>query len=134
MVDGTSIIVTMPGTNFSVTYQKRFGNPHLMLTRSWVAASVDFPGNIRVPRSRAFQAAVAKAREVPGAVSLFAIRLGSASPLSLLKSMPKIEQKVGALRWPNAILSPQLRMGMTWRRPSSTPSASPFSCSIRTCA
>jgi len=23
MVDGTSIIVTMPGTNFSVTYQKR---------------------------------------------------------------------------------------------------------------
>jgi uncharacterized protein DUF1993 len=51
---------------------------------------------------------------------------GSIPPPGLLKSISKIEQKVGILRWPNAILSPPSRMGMTWLRPSSTPFASPF--------
>ena len=40
VVDGTSIKVTMPGTDFAVAYQKRFANPHLVLTRSWIAGSV----------------------------------------------------------------------------------------------
>ena len=63
VVDGTSIIVTMPGTDFAVTYQKRFATPHLVLTRSWVAGSIDSPA-ISEFRDRAFQAAVAKAREL----------------------------------------------------------------------
>ena len=48
VVDGTSITVTKPGTDFSLTYQKRLGNPHLILTRSWVAARVELPRHIRV--------------------------------------------------------------------------------------
>ena len=63
VVDGTSITVTMPGTDFAVTYQKRFANPHLVLTRSWVAGSVDSPA-ISEFRARAFHAAVDKAREL----------------------------------------------------------------------
>ena len=35
-VDGTRIIVTMPGTSFWVTYQKKSGNQHLVLIGSWV--------------------------------------------------------------------------------------------------
>ena len=56
VVEGTSIIVTMPGTDFSVTYQKQFGTPHLMLT---LTASA-----IHQFRARAFHAAVEKAREL----------------------------------------------------------------------
>ena len=63
VVDGTSITVTMPGTDFAVTYQKRFANPHLVLTRSWIAGSVDSPA-ISEFRARAFHAAVDKAREL----------------------------------------------------------------------
>ena len=62
-VRGTNIIVTKPGTDFSVTYQKRFANPNLALTDSWVAGRIDSPA-ISEFRSRAFQAAVAKAREL----------------------------------------------------------------------
>ena len=63
VVDGTSITVTVPGTDFAVTYQKRFANPHLVLTRSWVAASIDSPA-ISEFRARARQAAMDKAREL----------------------------------------------------------------------
>ena len=63
VVDGTSITVTMPGTDFAVTYQKRFANPHLVLTRSWIAGSVNSPA-ISQFRARAFHAAVDKAREL----------------------------------------------------------------------
>jgi len=63
VVDGASITVTMPGTHFAVTYQKRFANPHLVLTRSWIAGSVDSPA-ISEFRARAFHAAVDKAREL----------------------------------------------------------------------
>ena len=49
VVDGTSITVTMPGTDFAVTYQKRFANPHLVLTRSWIA------GASTPPPSRSFE-------------------------------------------------------------------------------
>ena len=34
VVDGTSIIVTMLSTDYSVTYQKQFANPHLLLTHT----------------------------------------------------------------------------------------------------
>lgn len=62
-VQGTSIIVTMPGTDLWVTYQKRFATPHLVLTRSWVPAHVA-PPTLSEFRARAFQAAVAKACEL----------------------------------------------------------------------
>lgn len=62
-VQGTSIIVTMPGTDLSVTYQKRFAAPHFVLTQRWVPAHVPWP-TIFEFRTRAFQAAVAKAREL----------------------------------------------------------------------
>jgi hypothetical protein len=39
-VDGTSIIVTMPGTDFSVTYQKEIDAPHLVLTHMGSATSL----------------------------------------------------------------------------------------------
>ena len=61
VVDGTSITVTVPGTDFAVTYQKRFANPHLVLTRSWLAASINSPA-ISEFRARARQAAMDKAR------------------------------------------------------------------------
>ena len=56
VVDGISIIVTMPGTDFAVTYQERFANPHLGCREHRLAC------DLGVPRP-AFQAAVAKARE-----------------------------------------------------------------------
>ena len=58
-VDGTSIIVTMPGTDFSVAYQKQFDSPHLVLTHMSITASA-----IHQFRARAFHAAVEKAREL----------------------------------------------------------------------
>lgn len=34
-VQSATITVTMPGTRYSVTYQKNSANTHLVLTRSW---------------------------------------------------------------------------------------------------
>lgn len=62
-VEGTSITVTMPGTDYFVTYQKQSLDPHLVLTRRSIAAKVTTPG-IADFRARAFQAAVAKAQEL----------------------------------------------------------------------
>ena len=66
VVDGTSIIVTMLGGDFSVTYQKEFGSPFLELTHASITASGPAPTNeaIHQFRARAFQAAVEKAREL----------------------------------------------------------------------
>ena len=61
VVDGTSIIVTMLGMDFSVTYQKQFGSPHLVLTHTSITASTE---PIHQFRARAFHAAVEKAREL----------------------------------------------------------------------
>ena len=61
--DGTSIVVTMSGTDFSVTYQKQSGNPQLMLSQSRIAANTT-SATIADFRARAFQAAVGKAREL----------------------------------------------------------------------
>ena len=59
VVDGTSIIVTMPGTDLSVTYQKKIGTPHLVLTHMESETSTNHEF-----RARAFHAAVDKAREL----------------------------------------------------------------------
>jgi hypothetical protein len=61
--DGTSIVVTMPGTDFSVTYQKESGNPQLMLSQSRIAANTTSAA-IADFRARAFRSAVGKAREL----------------------------------------------------------------------
>ena len=61
--DGTSIVVTMPGTDFSVTYQKPSGSPQLKLLRSRIAANTTSAA-IADFRARAFQSAVGKAREL----------------------------------------------------------------------
>ena len=63
VVDGKSI-VTMLGTDFSVTYQKQFGSPHLVLTHMSITASAPAPDAIHQFRARAFHAAVEKAREL----------------------------------------------------------------------
>ena len=60
VVDGTSISVTMLGTDFSVTYQKQLGSPHLVLMHTSITASTE---PIHQFRARAFQAAFNKARE-----------------------------------------------------------------------
>ena len=62
-VAGTRIRVSKPRTNFTVTYQKRFANPQLVLIHSWIAGSINSPA-ISEFRNRAFAAAVAKAREL----------------------------------------------------------------------
>ena len=66
VVDGTSIIVTMPGTDLAVAYQKQFGTPHLVLTHMSITASGPAPVTdaIHQFRARAFHAAVEKAREL----------------------------------------------------------------------
>ena len=62
-VDGADITVTMPGTKFSVTYQKREDSPTIVLTHTWLAPSITTPA-VSDFRARAFQAAVNKAREL----------------------------------------------------------------------
>ena len=52
--DGTSIVVTMPGTDFSVTYQKPSGSPQLMLSRSQIAANATSAAIVDF-RARAFR-------------------------------------------------------------------------------
>jgi hypothetical protein len=61
-VQGDGITVTKLGTDFSVTYEKRPNNPHLTMTQSRLDANVSLP-TISEFRE-AFQAAVAKAREL----------------------------------------------------------------------
>jgi hypothetical protein len=53
----------MPGTDFSVTYQKQPGNPQLMLSQSRIAPNTT-SATVSDFRARAFQAAVGKAREL----------------------------------------------------------------------
>jgi hypothetical protein len=61
--DGQEIIVTKPGTDFVLAYRKRPDSPNLVLTRSWEKPTVTSP-EISEFRAHAFQAAVAKAREL----------------------------------------------------------------------
>ena len=61
--DGQEIIITKPGTDFMLAYRKRPDSPNLVLTRSWEKPTVTSP-EISEFRAHAFQAAVAKAREL----------------------------------------------------------------------
>ena len=61
--DGLEIIVTRPGTNMMTAYRKAPDRPNLMLTRSWENPIVMSP-DISEFRAKAFQAAIAKAREL----------------------------------------------------------------------
>ena len=62
-VRSRSITVTMPGTNYAVTYQKHSAGPDLVLTHNWTLVQKTTPA-ISDFRSRAFLAASAKAREL----------------------------------------------------------------------
>ena len=62
-VQGASIIVTKPGTDFALIYEKHPAAPDLVLTHSWVSPTTTSPA-VSEFRARAFQAAVAKAREL----------------------------------------------------------------------
>ena len=62
-VRGTSITVTRPHTDLSVTYEKRANNPRLEPTRRLVSPSEATPAVFKF-RAIAFQAAVYKAREL----------------------------------------------------------------------
>jgi hypothetical protein len=61
--DGQEIIVTRPGTDMMTAYRKAPDRPNLILTRSWEKPTVMSP-EISEFRAQAFQAAVAKAREL----------------------------------------------------------------------
>ena len=61
--DGEEIIVTKPGTDFMLAYRKRSDTPTLKLTRSWVGPHITSPA-VNKFRAQAFQAAVAKSREL----------------------------------------------------------------------
>ena len=60
--DGHEINVTRPGTDMMTAYRKG-PRPNLVLTRSWLDPHVMSP-EISGFRAHAFQAAVAKAREL----------------------------------------------------------------------
>jgi hypothetical protein len=60
-VDGNAIVVHKPGT--TVAYEKRPENAHLTLIRSWVEPTTASPA-VSEFRTRAFQIAVTKAREL----------------------------------------------------------------------
>ena len=62
-VDGTRITVSVPDTRFWVTYQKKFGNQHLVLIGSWLEPNVSTPEVVAF-RTRALEAANDKAREL----------------------------------------------------------------------
>ena len=96
VVDGTSIIVTMLSTDYSVTYQKQFANPHLVLTHRSITASGPAPVSeaIHQFRARAFHAAVEKARGWAGLLErsqisrpFWSYALGTAIALSLLGAL-----------------------------------------------
>jgi hypothetical protein len=62
-LDGDEIVVTKPDTDMMTAYRKAPDRPNLVLTRSWVQPTVSSPA-ISEFRAHAFQAAVAKAREL----------------------------------------------------------------------
>ena len=62
-VDGKENIITRPATDFMMAYRKRPNQPPSVLTQSWVDAHTTSPA-VSEFRAAAFQAAVAKAREL----------------------------------------------------------------------
>jgi hypothetical protein len=63
-------VVTKPGTDCLLAYRKRPDSPNLVLTRSWLKSTVASP-EISEFRAHAFQAAIAKARELGWIASPF---------------------------------------------------------------
>ena len=61
--DGQEIIVTRPGTNMMTAYRNAPDRANLVLTRSCLEPTVSSQ-KIREFRAKAFQVAIAKAREV----------------------------------------------------------------------
>ena len=59
---GDEIVITRPGTDFMTAY-RRPDSPTLKLTRSWVDPHITSPA-VNEFRAQAFQAAVAKSREL----------------------------------------------------------------------
>lgn len=57
------IVVTKPGTDFAVAYEKRDDANKIIMTHSWVLSNMTSP-TISQFRTRAFQVAVEKAREL----------------------------------------------------------------------
>ena len=62
-VKGKSIVITKPGTDCAVTYQKDPDAPHLIMTHTWLPASVTSPAAAAF-RAQAVRAALSKAREL----------------------------------------------------------------------
>ena len=62
-LDSNEIVVTKPDSDMMTAYRKAPDRPNLVLTRSWVQPTVSSPA-ISEFRAHAFQAAVAKAREL----------------------------------------------------------------------
>jgi hypothetical protein len=62
-VQGEAIVVSLPGTDFAVTYARRADGAGLALTKSWVEPSTTSP-TIAQFRVRALHAALDKAREL----------------------------------------------------------------------
>jgi hypothetical protein len=63
VLDGNEIVVTKPGTLLLLAYQKSVDEPRLVLTRSSISRTLSTTA-ITEFRAQAFQAAVAKAREL----------------------------------------------------------------------
>jgi hypothetical protein len=63
VLDGNEIVVTKPGTLLLLAYQKAVDEPRLVLTRSSISRTLSTTA-ITELRAQAFQAAVAKAREL----------------------------------------------------------------------
>jgi hypothetical protein len=62
-LDRDEIVVTKPDTDMMTAYRKAPDRPNLVLTRSWLEPTVSSPA-ISEFRAKAFQAAIAKAREL----------------------------------------------------------------------
>ena len=62
-VEGNTITVAQIGTEMWSTHEKRPENPHLVCMGSWREPSATSPA-VSQFRARAFQAAIAKAREL----------------------------------------------------------------------
>ena len=108
-VAGTRIRVSKPRTNFTVTYQKRFANPQLMLKFIVGLREAFNSPAISEFRNRAFAAAVAKAREL--GCGTFKAGIANA------RGHPFRQDRCGELRsdrWPRDISLAAGKMDKKW--------------------
>jgi hypothetical protein len=64
---GDEIVVTPLGTDFMLAYRNRPDQPNVVFTRIWIEPHTTTPA-VSEFRARAFQSAIAKARELGWAV------------------------------------------------------------------